>query len=148
MYGWLVQGAVIFHAEGADVTTDRLYEWDGGSDVTDLGPLNSTYSVVVRAPYVIWSDGSTLYRRDLATGQTVVVATDAGNEDNDLLPTGGVIYWAYGSSYRIMRYQGGQTEQVSPDTPGLWNIYPITDGSNVVYQRLTPCCGDRPTASC
>ena len=141
VYGWLVPGGVIFHAEGADVTTDRLYEWYGGSAVTDLGPLNSTYSVIVRAPYVIWSDGSTLYRRDVATRQTAVVATDAGNWNNDVLQTGEVIYWS--NSYRIMRYLDGQTEQVSPDTPGLWNVYPITDGSNVVYRRGTPCCGDQ-----
>ena len=147
-YGWLVPGGVIFRASADDATTVRLYEWYGGSDVSDLGPLNSRYSVVVRAPYVIWSDGPTLYRRDLATRQTVVVATDAGNWYNDLLPTGEVIYWAYGSSYRIMRYHDGQTEQVSPDTPGLWNVYPITDGSNVVYRRQRLAAEIRPTASC
>jgi len=143
-YGWLVPGGVIFRASGGDSTTVRLYEWRGGSNVSDLGPLNSTFSVVVRAPYVIWSDGTTLYRRDLATGQTVVVATDAGNWYNDLLPTGEVVYWTEDDSdYRIMRYYEGKTEQVSPDTPGLWNIYPITDGTNVVYLRLTPCCGNQ-----
>ena len=42
-----------------------------------------------------------------------------------------------------MRYHDGQTEQVSPDTPGLSNAYPITDGSNVVYRRDTPCYGDQ-----
>jgi len=139
VWGWLVPGGVVFSAEGADVTTDRLYEWDGGADVTDLGALNSSLSVVVRGSYVIWNDGMTLYRRDLATGQTVVVATDAGNWNNDLLPTGDVVYWTEGS-YRILGYQDGQTEQVSPDTPGMWNVYPITDGSNVVYQKGSPCC--------
>jgi hypothetical protein len=140
-YGWLVPGGVIFRVSGGDATTVRLYEWCGGSPVNDLGPLNSRYSVVVRAPYVIWSDGSTLYRRDLASGRTVVVATDAGNWYNDLLPTGEVTYWD--NSYRIMRYYEGKTEQVSPGTPGLWNVYPITDGTNVVYRRQTPCCGDQ-----
>jgi hypothetical protein len=142
-YGWLVPGGVIFRASGGDSTTVRLYEWCGGSHVNDLGPLNSTFSVVVRAPYVIWSDGTTLYRRDLATGRTVVVATDAGNWYNDLLPTGEVIYWTDNGSYRIMRYYEGKTEQVGPGTPGLWNVYPITDGTNVVYLRLTPCCGNQ-----
>lgn len=142
-YGWLVPGGVIFRASGGDSTTVRLYEWCGGLHVNDLGPLNSTFSVVVRAPYVIWSDGTTLYRRDLATRRTAVVATDAGNWYNDLLPTGEVIYWTDDSSYRIMRYYEGKTEQVSPDTPGLWNVYPITDGTNVVYMRLTPCCSNQ-----
>jgi hypothetical protein len=145
--GWLVPGGVVFYAEGADVTTDRLYEWDGGTDLTDLGPLDSSLSVVVRAPYVIWNDGTTLYLRDLAAGRTVVAATNAGNWKNDLLPTGEVVYWAGGPSYLIMRYRNGQTEQVSPDTPGLWNIYPVTDGSNVVYTRLTPCCSGAQTYS-
>ena len=135
VYGWLIPGGVVFRVQGADVTTARLYEWDGGPDVTDLGPLNSDDSVVVRGSYVIWSDDKTLYERDVATGQTVVVATDAGNWMNDLQPTGEVVYWTEGS-YRIMRYKDGQTEQVSPDTPGLWNTYPITDGSNVVYRRV------------
>jgi hypothetical protein len=139
-YGWLVPGGVIFRASGGDSTTIRLYEWCGGSQVIDLGPLNSDFSVVVRAPYVIWSDGMTLYRRDLATGRTVVVATEAGNWYNDLLPTGAVIYWTEDGSYRIMRYYEGKTEQVSPDTLGLWNVYPITDGTNVAYLRVTPCC--------
>jgi hypothetical protein len=146
-FGWLIPGGVIFRASDGDVTTIRLFEWRGGSPVVDLGPLNSAFSVVVRAPYVIWSDGTTLYQRDLATGQTVVVATDAGNWYNDLLPTGAVIYWAYDSTYRIMRYYKGKTEQVSPSTPDLWNVYPIADaavgkdGPNIVYRRQTPCCG-------
>lgn len=139
VYGWLIPGGVVFSAEDTDVTTARVYEWDGGPDATDLGPLNSLDSVVVRGSYVIWNDGVTLYERDVATGQTVVVATDAGNWKNDLLPIGEVVYWTEGS-YQIMRYQGGQTEQVSPDTPGLWNTYPITDGTNVVYRRSAPCC--------
>jgi hypothetical protein len=139
VYGWLIPGGVVFSAEGADVTTARVYEWDGGPDVTDLGPLDSLDSVVVRGSYLIWNDDMTLYERDVVTGQTVVVATDAGNWENDLLPTGEVVYWTEGS-YRIMRYKDGETEQVSPDTPGLWNTYPITDGSNVVYRRSAPCC--------
>src|ERR1700722_6807370 len=147
VFGSLFPGGVVFSAEGADVTTDRLYEWDGGTDLTDLGPLNSSESAVVRAPYVIWSNAMTLYQRDLATGQTVVAATDAGNWKNDLLPTGEVVYWTDNPTYQIMRYENGQTEQVSPDTPGLWNIYPITDGSNVVYTRLTPCCSGAQTYS-
>lgn len=137
--GWLIPGGVVFSAEGADVTTARVYEWDGGPDVTDLGPLDSSNSIVVRGSYVIWSDAMTLYERDVATGQTVVVATNAGNWENDLLPTGEVVYWTEGT-YQIMRYQDGQTEQVSPDTPGQWNTYPVTDGTNVVYRQSTPCC--------
>ena len=137
VHGWLIPGGVVFSAEGADVTTARVYEWDGGPDVIDLGPLNSADSVVVRGSYLIWNDAMTLYERDVASGQTVVVATDAGNWENDLLPTGEVVYWTEGS-YRIMRYQDGRTVQVSPDTPGRWNTYPITDGSNVVYRRSAP----------
>ena len=64
-----------------------------------------------------------------------MVATDAGNWNNDLFSTGEVIYWAYGSNYRIMRYSDGKNEQISPDTPGLWNIYPITNGN---AQRSVP----------
>ena len=62
-----------------------------------------------------------------------MVATDAGNWNNDLLPTGEVVYWTEGS-YQILRYQDGQTEQVGPEHAG--NVERLSDHGRV--QRRVP----------
>ncbi|WP_149181665.1 InlB B-repeat-containing protein [Streptomyces sp. TRM49041] len=144
-HGWLTPLGAVFSALGSDITTERLYEWSGGNDLTDLGPLNSALSPQVRGTYAIWSNGTTLYRRNVNTHQTTVVATDAGNWRNDLLPNGEVIYWSSGREYQIKRYHDGATEQLTHDTT-LWNFYPVADGMNVVYAKGDPCCRDQEFA--
>lgn len=141
--GWLIPGGALFSALGETVLTERFYEWSNGRGLTDLGPLTSATSPAVAGAFVIWNDASTLYRRNVTTGETVTVATGAGNVNNDVEPGGDVVYWT-SRTYQVHRFRDGVTEQLTHD-PDRWNTYPVTDGTNVVYRKSRPvgCCSDQ-----
>jgi hypothetical protein len=142
-YGWLGPHGVV--AVSTTTTIDHnahLYEWRGGSTRIDLGEVNAADSVVLRGSYLIWSNATTLYRRNLDTEQTVVVSTNAGNWSNDVLPNGDVYYWTSAPEYQINRYHNGVSDQLTQD-PSTWNIFPVADGTNVVYHKGSPCCTQR-----
>jgi hypothetical protein len=138
--GWLSPEGVVFSATKTNVTTTHLYDWEGTGDSVDLGPLNSAQSPEVAGQFLTWSNGSTLYRRDLGSGENDVVAGDAGNWENDVTPAGDVAFWSYGPAYQIKLYRYGTVEQITHDDR-LWNVYPVTDGTNTVYRKQDPCCG-------
>lgn len=144
LYGYLTPSGAIFVAEGSSVLDAAVYEWRSGA-LTDLGFPNSGRSLRVKDGYAIWSDGvapccghTRLIRRDLAAGTNVVVADPAGNTENDIATNGDVAYWKTGD-YDVYRFRNGTSEQISADT-ARWNVYPITDGSAVVWRAGTPCC--------
>ena len=56
----------------------KLYESRDGA-LLDLGGANSNGSLRVKGDYAIWSNNANLYRRDLTTGTTITVHTNAGN---------------------------------------------------------------------
>jgi hypothetical protein len=149
LYGYLSPHGAIFVSIGADATTAELDEWRDGSLIKLLGSINSTYSLVVKGKYAIYSGADTccsysLFQRDLDLGVTTLVATNAGNIDDDVAANGDVAYWIYQTppGYQIFRYRDGVSVQLTSDTT-LWNTDPLTDGINIAYRKITPgnCCG-------
>ncbi len=156
-YGFLTPSGAIYLAQGQDVTTAGVYDWRGSGPPISLGLANATTSFAVRGNFAIWSgergDKYTgqviLFRRDLASGTNVeILDHGVGNTDNDVSESGDVVFWTSGDSsdYNIFRYRGGTITRLTNDTQ-LWNTYPITDGTNVVYRKHTRCCGAQTYAT-
>jgi hypothetical protein len=122
--------------QSGNITTNMLVDWRDGP-LLELGQLNGANSLIVAGRWAIWSQRTNLTRRDLVTGSNTLVATDAGNWRNDVAPNGDVAYWS--DQYQIFRYRNGGVSQFTKDT-SLWNTYVVTDGTNVVYSKHTPCC--------
>ena len=99
----------------------------------------SAQRLLVEGRYALWMGaGNMLYRRDIIAGVTTPIA-GAGNNLNSLAANGDVAFW---SGYQIHRYRDGQITRLTTDAD-LWNVYPVTDGINVVYKKTTPCCDPR-----
>lgn len=134
-YGFLTPtGALYAHGDAGAATYPYcwLYEWRGGS-LANLGGLNSCQSLKVAGRYAVFSEDSTLVRRDLDAAVNTTVSTDAGNWRNDVAANGDVVYWT-GSTYAIVRWRPGGAQQLTNDAAGVMSTYPVTDGQNVVYR--------------
>lgn len=126
--GFLSPGGAIFVD---DRHPGALYESRNGT-MTSLGSIDSRNSLRVAGAFAIWSSRTVLTRRDLATGTNVVVATDAGNINNDVAANGDVVYWT--SSYDIVRVRDGVPVNITSDGATTTEVYPVTDGSVIVYR--------------
>jgi len=92
--GYLGGGRVIFMAEAANSTDLGVYEWSGTGAPTLLEDQAFIDSLRVAGDYAIWSNRSCwLFRRDLATGATVIVSFNACG-GNDVDAAGDVVFWA------------------------------------------------------
>ncbi len=120
-------------------------EWRDGQ-LIELGKINGSNSLMVKGKYAIWNRNQNpdqtsapivLILRDLESGtNTEILGSSMGNWRNVVTETGDVFFWAGGSSdYRIFRYRNGQLRMLT-DTAGARDVYPLTDGSNVVFRRL------------
>jgi len=130
------QGA-IFSATPNNDFRGRVYEWRDGQ-LTDGGAIDSPDSLKVAGNYAIWTRNlpAELVLRDLVAGTNQVIASGVGNWLNDLTPDGQVVYWVGGSgNYKIRRYRNGQTSEV-PGVQGTSDVYPLTDGDNIVFRRI------------
>lgn len=127
-----------------------LFEWRQGV-TTRLTGLNSCDSLRVSGRWAVYSEaydlGYHLARRDLETGSSELVTTNAGNCENDVASNGDVAFWTGDSvavGYNIHRWRSGTDVALTSDPSStLWNTYPVTDGNNVVYRKHTPCCGEQ-----
>ena len=140
-YGFLTSHGAIFVADKETAPFAHVWEWSDGA-LIDHGGANSGISLVVDGDYAIWNNNPYLYRRELSRGKTITVADSAGNNRNDVAANGYVAYWAY-PEYSIHLYRNGPTDELANDYPTLWNVYPVTDGTSVVYLKQTPCCFDQ-----
>lgn len=141
-YGALAPKGAIFVEQSGDVLTAMVYDERDGQ-LVQLGMPNSNGSLVVKGNYAIWSSGQTLILRNLLAGTNTTVSTSAGNWQNDVAANGDVVFWGYPPpSYNIFRYRAGTVTQLTTDAQ-LWNTYVLTDGSNVVYRKHDPCCGNQ-----
>lgn len=120
-------------------------EWRDGQ-LIEHGKLNSSDSLKVNGNYAIWNRNQNpdqtsapivLILRDLESGtNSEILGGSIGNWRNVVTETGDVYFWAGGSSdYRIFRYRNGQLRMLT-DTAGARDVYPLTDGPNVVFRRL------------
>jgi hypothetical protein len=105
-------------------------------------------SFVAKGAWAIWSElpltppCCPLMLRDLVNGtSTVVSATAASWNDNDVGPNGRVAFWSTPTApapYETFTYDPGPpplTTQVTSGAPA-WSVYPITDGANVVFKQI------------
>ncbi|HEX8692236.1 MAG TPA: Ig-like domain-containing protein [Longimicrobium sp.] len=135
--GFLTPRGAIFVsvAPNNDPLQERVLEVRDGT-VLDLGRVSQT-SLRVVGRWAIWYDGARLVRRDLETGTSLQV-TDAAAAD--LAANGDVVYGT-SPGYEIFRFRNGTSTQLTRDDDAvLWNVSPVTDGINVLYNKRTPCC--------
>jgi hypothetical protein len=141
------KGAVFSATDSATVApAGRVYELRDGA-LLDLGEL--FIDLKVTGDYALWDtfdrtvSRPVLLTRDLSSGITTQVAADtnAGGAA-DVAGNGDVVYTlatardAQGRDlYNIYRYRGGNSSQLTNDAANFANSSPVTDGSNVVYQR-------------
>jgi hypothetical protein len=137
-YGFLTATGGLFVSGPLTSGPFEVDEWRNGG-ITALGTPNSTDSLRVKGDYAIWSEGTSLYRYTISSQtKTLVTARPVGNLYNDVAANGDVAYWT-NDDYQVFRYRGGINTQLTNDA-GLWNTYVLTDGTNVVYRKSTPCC--------
>jgi hypothetical protein len=132
---WLHPQGAIFGSNG------RVYDWRNGA-LVDLGTLNS--GLIVAGSWALWSNARNLYRRDLAAGTNLQLSSEANNHLNDITETGVVVYGTGPSSngggdfYDVYRFDGSTTTRLTADADNTsWNVFPVTDGTNVVYLSTT-----------
>ncbi|SOD04025.1 hypothetical protein SAMN05216486_1222 [bacterium JGI 053] len=127
-YGWLNPlGAIYAVGQGSD----RVYDWRGGTPVDLGGAISGT--LAASGNWAVWHNGAALIRRDLAAGTNLTVSTAAGNNGLDVAANGDVVFWT-SSGYDVYRYRAGVVTLVSADSSAAhWNVYPLTDGTNVVW---------------
>jgi hypothetical protein len=130
--GFLTPDGAVFLVEPDPFYTWSMFHWKNGMLVAPVS-MNSdtTTTLIVKGNYAIWNVGSTLSRRDLTSEETTVISMDAHTNSNDVAENGDVVYWT--GQYRIARWRNGQTE-FFPKDPGFMNTYPLTDGTNIVYE--------------
>jgi hypothetical protein len=116
------------HSTGAvfsDWDTQQGFEWSSGT-LTSLGTVNTQLTATGR--WVMWSNAADLFRRDVSTGTTVQVSSNALHYDNALTPEGDVVYASLDGG--IYRYHDGASTPVT--SSGYW---PVVDGETVVFTR-------------
>ena len=117
---------------GVDSTNlSYLFDWNAGN-MYSLGNLESESSLRQSGDYAIWSNGATLKRRDLLRKKNVTVSTNAGNTDNDVAENGIVAFWD--KNYDINKYDNGVVTTLTHSDGNIENVYPVTDGTNIVYK--------------
>ncbi len=138
--GFLSPHGAIFIA-GLDALQNGIHEWRDGA-LLNHGVSAGPSAFLVAGDYAVWSEiigpccgDFRLYRRDLAAGTTIEVATDAGNNDTVVLANGDVYYFRYPDP-EIFRWRDGVAEQLTDDA--YWNLWPVADGVNVAYRKAVP----------
>jgi hypothetical protein len=137
-YGWLTPGGVVLTTSGGEPAIRHLYEWSGGGGLTDLGPTNTYGYPAVRGSFVIWGNLGSIHRRNLDTKKTVLVASHAVDQNDDILENGDVLYWTTDGvqgKFKVMLYHDGLTTTVIRD-PVLSDVFPLTDGEKIIYSKL------------
>lgn len=114
------------------------YDWNNQS-ITNLGMINSALSPKAAGNYIIWSNGTNLYRRDLTIRQTTLVSSIAGNIDNSILESGKVVYWD-NSTYNINSFDNNNSTKLTDNSGPKWNTAPFADGNIILYRKSNPCC--------
>jgi hypothetical protein len=126
------------HPWGAIFGGTRVHDWNRGT-LHDLGDLSA--QLAVEGPWAIYSDQLRLYRRDLNTGTSALIHGNANNWKNDVTAAGVVVFGSShnapeADAYEIFRYDGsGLTRLTSSPNAAYLNLYPVTDGTNVLYTR-------------
>jgi hypothetical protein len=116
---------------------DSFYDWNANV-LYPLGPANSASSLKVAFNNAIWSNDSVLYFRNLQTVANTIISSTAGNDNNDVASNGAVAYWS--NDYNIYRFANSTSTLLTNNAGNKWNVFPLTDGKNIVYINQDPCC--------
>lgn len=134
----LTSRGVLLTAAKVNARNSRLYEWsDANAALADLGDIDPAEPLVISGSYAVWNSGSTLYRRDIDTAQTAVVANNAWTTGFDLQANGDVVYTS--ADGQLMRYHDGAKTQLTRDSASR-SVGPVADGATVVYTMASACC--------
>ena len=141
--GYLHPNGAMFIDQPGDVLTTRLFDWRNGAIVAISGGYQSN-GFIVRGKYAIYHSSGGYMLRDLTTGVDQLIASNIPVNDNSLAVNGTVAYWkslpngcsscTYAYDYEIFLWKNGSSTQITRGG-GLWSIYPVTDGINVVFKR-------------
>jgi hypothetical protein len=123
----------------------NLYDWNRGT-LHDLG--RSSAQLDVDGAWAIWANFHNgkheLYRRDLNAAATATIHQNAINNGNDVTSAGVVVFGSSADpdpadSYEIFRYDGSGLTRLTSDPDGAYrNLYPVTDGTSVLYSKQSP----------
>ncbi len=141
---FLTPYGAIFIEQSGSVLTSELFDWNNGALIS-LGQPNSASFLKTAGDYAIWSQGTTLWKRNLNTQQNVTMNTGAGNWQNDVGENGVVAYWSSSPNYEIIRNVNGIETTLASDV-NYWNTYVKTDGSNFIYRKHDACCSNQEYA--
>lgn len=122
--GYLFPGGAIFS------TLHGVYEWRGGGTAQLANTPFLGYTLDVEGGWAVWNVGMTLHRRDLGAGSTVVVATNAVNNGNEVAQNGDVAYIRT-SDGDVVWWRGAPIGGLEVD-PAAW---PLTDGTQVIFAQ-------------
>lgn len=156
-YGFLTANGAIFSARVPAQVSDRLFTFDGAT-VQAIASLNSNNSLVARGNYAVFSGDTSLpsaalqykvYWMNTATGQIVLMPGQNGNIFLDVAAQGTIAYWtAEGYSgpddpmvdYNIVAFDGVSQRRITDILGPVFNVSPVTDGTNFVFVRTGVCC--------
>lgn len=117
----------------------ELDEWHPGDvAATSLGSITGVADLHVAGNYAVWSSDSTTIKRRDTSHNTVTITADG--IDPSVADTGDVVYTDRGTPRNIHRWQAGVDSQVSNTPNGQQSVSAVTDGTNVVYAQVPPCC--------
>jgi hypothetical protein len=120
--GYLFNGGALLWS-----TAGNLFEHRAGT-LADLGSYGGNGTISTDGKWAAWSDGATVFRRDLDAATTVTVGSGSGP---DVGADGDVVFLNNSGGWL---YSGGALTPVSVQS-GTVQI--ATDGVNVVYVTLT-----------
>ncbi|QYR22875.1 Ig-like domain repeat protein [Paenibacillus sp. sptzw28] len=129
--GFLTPKGAIFLAKSDGGTSTVLYDWRDGK-LTDLGQVDPT--LIVKGNYAVYNVGSTIYLRDITTGESKVVTDNSDGQGYDLGSNGKVV-WGDKTDRQIYSFLNGETKQIT-NTPEKQSFSPLTDGSSIVFTRV------------
>ncbi|HET7464685.1 MAG TPA: Ig-like domain-containing protein [Longimicrobium sp.] len=113
-----------------------LYEWRGGR-TESLGPIalapsGTRRGAAVKGSWAVWTDGTSLFRRDLAAGTSQTLAAFGRVDGFDVAENGSTVY-GYGSITVVggPASQGTVVLRPGPYSESTWTM-PRTDGVHVL----------------
>ncbi|QYR21086.1 hypothetical protein KZ483_25770 [Paenibacillus sp. sptzw28] len=135
--GFLTPKGAIFLAKSDGAASTALYDWRDGN-LIELGTVDPT--LIVKGNYAVYNIGSTIYLRDLTTGESKLVtdkADDHGYDVSDDWRANGAstVVWSNKEDHQIYSYLEGRTKKITNNSQKQ-HFSPITDGVNIMYTRI------------
>ena len=140
---FLTPYGAIYNFDKSSILSTNTFELHNGT-VENVGQLG--FHTSVNGNTAVFYGLGPMVRRDLATGtnQSIVssVATQVANQTRQFIdPNGDVVYYGgYNdglSNYDVYRLHNGVSTRLTHAPDKIANTDPLSDGANVVYQKVT-----------